>query len=154
MATYTKLIRLVLLAMLGAVPVYVFGAKCAGSNINNSVTWTPADIVKGSTTSILRITSVTVSDDPSAPYHLVSGECVGAYLGAPEGKVRISGFCARKDKDGDVLYEEWTSGGGGMGSSKFIGGTGKFAKTTGAFNWQHTPLYGTTAVVRWSGECQ
>lgn len=149
-----KLIYAGLVALLCAGPAVALAAKCGGTNINNSVTWGPTEIAKGTTLSILRITSVIVSDDPSAPFHLVAGECVGSSISAPEGKTALSGFCARKDKDGDVLNEEWTSSGGGMGTSKLLGGTGKFAKVTGSARWQHTPLYGTTAVVRWSGDCQ
>jgi hypothetical protein len=104
--------------------------------------------------SILRFTSVIVSDDPSAPFHLVSGECVGSFLISPDGKTSSSGYCSRKDKDGDVLNEEWAASGGGVGTSKLVGGTGKFAKAAGAAQFRHTPAYGTTAVVRWTGECQ
>ena len=47
--------------------------KCAGTNINNLVSWEPTEIEKGTKLSTLRITSVTVNDDPKAPNHLVSG---------------------------------------------------------------------------------
>lgn len=143
-----------LLAIFCAAPAVALGAKCAGTNINNTVTWGPTEIIKGTTLSILRITSVIVSDDSSAPFHLASGECVGSFLKSPDGKTSVSGFCARKDKDGDVLNEEWVSSGGGVGTSKLVGGTGKFAKSTGTMQWQHTPLQGTAAVVRWTGDCQ
>jgi hypothetical protein len=154
MSTQRKSFYIALLALVCVSPAVGLAAKCAGTNINNTVTWGPTEIVKGTTLSILRITSVIVSDDPSAPFHLASGECVGSFLNAPEGRTWISGFCARKDKDGDVLNEEWVSSGGGVGTSKLVGGTGKFAKATGTARWQHTPLQGTAAVVRWTGECQ
>jgi len=143
-----------LLAIFCASPAVSFGAKCGGTNINNTVTWSPTEIVKGTTLSILRFTSVIVSDDPSAPFHLVSGECVGSFLISPDGKTSSSGYCSRKDKDGDVLNEEWAGSGGGVGTLKLLGGTGKFAKAVGAAQFRHTPLYGTTASVRWTGDCQ
>jgi hypothetical protein len=143
-----------LLAIFCASPAVSLAAKCGGTNINNTVTSVPTEIGKGTKLSILKFTSVIVSDDPSAPFHLASGECAGSFLISPDGKTSISGFCARKDKDGDVLYEEWVSSGGGVGTSKLLGGTGKFAKTAGASQWRNTPLYGTTSAVRWAGDCQ
>ena len=59
-----------------AVPAVSFAGKCAGTNINNTVSWEPSEISKGTTLATFRTTSVTVSDDPSAAYHLVSGECI------------------------------------------------------------------------------
>ena len=149
-----KLLCAGLLALLCASPAVSLAAKCGGTNINNTVTWGPTEIGKGTKLSILRITSVIVSDDPGAPFHLASGECVGSFLISPDGKTSVSGFCARRDKDGDVLNEEWASSGGGVGTSKLVGGTGKFAHAAGTSQWRQTPLHGTTAAVRWTGDCQ
>jgi hypothetical protein len=65
-------------------------------------------------------------------------------------------FCARKDKDGDVLNEEAvTAGGSGSkGTWKNVGGTGKFANATGTAQWEVIPLQGKMAAVRWVGNCQ
>ena len=142
------------LAIFCASPAVSFGAKCGGTNINNTVTWGPTEIGKGTKLSILRIANVIVSDDPGASFHLASGECVGSFLISPDGKTSVSGFCARKDKDGDVLNEEWASSGGGVGTSKLVGGTGKFAHAAGTSQWRRTPLHCTTAAVRWTGDCQ
>src|SRR5690242_16739169 len=110
-------------------PALSFAAKCAGNNINNLVSWEPSEIAKGTTLTTLRVTSVTVSDDPKASYHLVSGECVGSLMTTPDGKTQAAGSCARRDKEGDVLNEEWVSndGTGNRGTWKNVGGTGKFA---------------------------
>ena len=138
-----------------AVPAAGLAAPCAGTNINHTVTWSPTEIGKGGKLSILRFTSVIVSDDAGAPFHLASGECVGSFLFGPDGKIMSeSGYCARQDKDGDVLNEEWFGGGGGKGTSKVVGGTGKFANSRWSFNWQHTALRAPTAAVRWSGDCR
>jgi hypothetical protein len=61
-----------------------FAAKCAGTNINNLVSWEPTEINKGTTLATLRVTSVTVNDDPNAPNHLVSGDCIGSFLTKPD----------------------------------------------------------------------
>src|SRR5690349_14119517 len=129
-----KLIWFLLSAAFCAVPTAAFAGKCSGTNINNLVSWEPTEIGKGTTLTIMRITSVTVGDDSTAPYHLVSGECIGQFLTGPDGKVTASGSCARRDKDGDVLNEEWivTDGAGNKGTSKMAGGTGKFSNAKGA----------------------
>ena len=133
-----------------------FAGKCAGTNINNTMMWEPNEISKGTTLATFRITSVTVNDDPSAPNHLVSGECVGSFMMTPDGKTRGSGSCARRDKDGDVLNEEWvTAGGSGSkGTWKNVGGTGKFANTNNSGQWEFSPLQGKMGAVRWGGNCQ
>jgi len=145
-----KRIALVLMASALCIASGVsFAAKCAGTNINNLVSWEPTEIEKGTKLSTLRITSVTVNDDPKAPNHLVSGECIGSLLIKPDGKT------ARKDKDGDVLNEEaWsTDGDGSKGTWKNVGGTGKFRNATGTAQWEVIPLQGKMAAVRWAGDC-
>ena len=152
----TKVICLGLVAAWSAIPAVSFAGKCSGTNINNLVSWEPTEIAKGTTLAIMRITSVTVSDDPSAAYHLISGECIGQFLTTPDGKTTASGSCARRDKDGDVLNEEWvaTDGAGNKGTWKLAGGTGKFANAKGTAQWEFSQLQGKMAAVRWVGNCQ
>ena len=156
MNTTRKFVWLGLLAALCAAPAVCFAGKCSGTNINNLLSWESSEIAKGTTLATMRITSVTVSDDPSAAYHLVSGECVGQFLTTPDGKTTASGSCARRDKDGDVLNEEWvaTDGAGNKGTWKLAGGTGKFANAKGAAQWEFSQLQGKMAAVRWVGNCQ
>ena len=156
MNTTKKFIWLGLLAALCAVPAVSFAGKCSGTNINNLVSWEPSEISKGTILAIMRATSVTVSDDPSAAYHLISGECIGQFVTTPDGKTAASGSCARRDKDGDVLNEEWvaTDGAGNKGTWKLTGGTGKFANAKGTAQWEFSPLQGKMGAVRWVGNCQ
>ena len=156
MKIHKKAIFLALAVAWCAGPDVSFAGKCSGTNINNLVSWEPSEISKGTTLAIMRITSVTVSDDPSAAYHLVSGECVGQFLTSPDGKTIASGSCARRDKDGDVLNEEWvaTDGAGNKGTWKLAGGTGKFANAKGTAQWEVSQLQGKMAAVRWVGNCQ
>ena len=156
MNTTKKVICVGLLAGLCVAPAVSYAAKCAGTNINNLVSWEPTEIYKGTTLATLRITSVTVNDDPKAPNHLVSGECIGSFLTKPDGKTDARVFCARKDKDGDVLNEEAMSegGDGSKGTWKNVGGTGKFKNATGNAEWQVIPLQGKMAAVRWVGNCE
>jgi len=156
MSAKNKVVSLVAAAIVCAAPAVASAGKCAGTNVNNLVTWDQTEITKGTTLAILRVTSVTVADDPSAPYHMVSGECIGSFLTGPDGKGQASGYCARKDKDGDVLNEEWvaTDGAGGKGTWKNVGGTGKFAKAASTGQWEFTQLQGKMGAVRWMGNCQ
>ena len=151
-----KIVFAVVPMLLGVVPTISFAAKCAGTNINNLVSWEPTEISKGSTLATLRVTSVTVNDDSRQPNHLASGECIGAFITSLDGKTNGRVWCARRDKDGDVLYEESvTNGGNGMkGTWKNVGGTGKFAKASGSAEWEVTLLQGKLASVRWSGDCE
>ncbi len=151
-----KFVYLGLLAVWCAVPAVSYAGECAGTKINNLISRESTEIAKGTTLVTWRVTSVTVSDDPSAPYHLASGECVGSFLNTPDGKTQGSGSCARKDKDGDVLNEEWvtTGGTGDKGTWKNVGGTGKYATAAGTGQWEYTQLQGKMAAVRWVGNCQ
>ena len=157
MNTTRKFICQGLLAALCVVPAVCFAGKCSGTNINNTVTWDETDIAKGSKLATWRGTSVIVSDDPRAPYHLASGECIGSFLTNPDGKTQASGNCARRDKDGDVLYEEWiaTDATGNKGTFKNVGGTGKYVNAAGTAQWEQLPpLQGKMSAVRWVGNCQ
>ena len=156
MNTTKKFICLGLLAAWFVGPTVSFAGKCSGTNINNLVSWEPSEISKGTTLAIMRATSVTVGDDPSAAYHLVSGECIGQFLITPDGKTVASGSCARRDKDGDVLNEEWvaTDGTGNKGTWKNVGGTGKFSNARNSGQFEFSPLQGKMGAVRWVGNCQ
>lgn len=144
---------LLAMAVFCAIPTVSIAAKCGGTNINHLVASDSTEISKGTTLTTVRLTSVIVSEDANAAYHLLAGECIGALLRGPDGKTQGSGNCSRKDKDGDVLNEEWAVS-GGKGTSKFAGGTGKFSAAGGTTQWESTPLQGKTSAVRWTGNCQ
>ncbi len=155
----TSIEKLVCLAAIGigcAIPVAALAGKCAGTNINNLVSWDQTEIAKGTTHATLRVTSVTVNDDPSAPSHLVSGECIGVCVMTPDGKTKCSGTCARADREGDVLNEDWvsTNDTGDKGTWRNAGGTGKFAKAANTAEWEIHKLPGKATAVRWTGTCQ
>lgn len=149
-----KVIVLTGLIAFQGLPNQGHAAQCSGTNINNLLSWDETEIAKGTKLAVFRITSVIYSDDSKVPFHLASGECIGTDISGPDG-TRETGYCARKDKDGDVLYEEWTSTDnvGRKGSSKNVGGTGKYAKASGTMQWQFTPLQGKMAAVHWTGNC-
>jgi len=156
MTSSKKFFCLVTIAISFAGPAAALAGKCTGNNINNLVSWDQTEIGKGTTHATLRVTSVTVNDDPSASSHLVSGECIGVCVMTPDGKTKCSGTCARADKDGDVLNEEWVSANdtGDKGMWKNTGGTGKFAKAANTGQWEVHKLQGKMTAVRWTGNCQ
>lgn len=139
-----------------AVPGISFAGKCAGTNINTMLSWEPNELSKGTTLTTFRHTSVIVSDDPNAPYHLAAGECIGQLLVTPDGKTQGGGSCARKDKDGDVLNEEWVLPAGTefKGTWKNVGGTGKYANAADTAQWQVIMSQGKMGAVRWMGNCK
>jgi hypothetical protein len=137
-------------------PTPGFAAKCAGNNINTMLSWEPSEIAKGTTLTTFRHTSVIVNDDRGARSHLAAGECIGTLLTTPDGRTQGSGSCARKDKEGDVLNEEWTLPAGAefKGPWKNVGGTGKYANTVDSGQWEVIMSQGKMAAVRWVGNCQ
>lgn len=156
MNIHRKVVCWLLVAGWCAVPAVGFAGKCAGNNVNTMLSWEPSEIGKGTTLTTFRHTSVIVSDDQSAPFHLAAGECIGALLTTHDGKMHGSGSCARKDKDGDVLNEDWTlpAGSAFKGTSWNSGGTGKYATAAGTFTWEVVMSEGKMATVRWVGNCQ
>ena len=151
-----RVLNSLLIAALCTTPAVGMAAPCSGTNINTTLSWEPIEIAEGTQLAIWRGTSVIVSDDPKAPYHLAAGECIGSYLITPDGDSRASGSCARKDKDGDVLNETWVQpvGTESKGTFKNVGGTGKFSKTVSTANWEVIMLQDGKAAVRWEGDCQ
>ena len=99
--------------------------------------------------------SVTVSDDSSASGHLIAGECIGSFLITPDGNTQASGHCARMDKDGDVLNEEWIQPASteSKGTWRHVGGTGKFKTAAGSGSYDVTTLPESKSAVRWTGDC-
>ena len=156
MNIYRKVVCWLLVAGWCAVPAVGFAGKCAGNNINTMISWEPNELSKGLTLTTFKHTSVIVSDDPSAPYHLAAGECGGTLIATPDGKTQGWGHCARKDKDGDVLNEAWILplGTDIKGTWKLVGGTGKYTNITGTASWEVVMSQGKMAAVRWVGNCQ
>ena len=156
MNTSKKLIGLGLVANCLSVPTIGFAAKCAGNNINNMIAWDPNELSKGTTLTTFRHSSVMVSEDSTAPYHLAAGECGGTLLTTADGKIQGWGHCARKDKDGDVLNEAWVLplGTEPKGTWKNVGGTGKYANAAGTGSFEVVMSQGKMGAVHWVGNCQ
>jgi len=99
--------------------------------------------------------SIVTTDDPKNIYNMATGRCTGVFLVMPGGKVAGSGFCLRKDKDGDTESLSWELPvGADKGTWKQAGGTGKFAGKTDSGWWQPTVNDGKMTVTRWGGNCK
>jgi hypothetical protein len=71
-----------------------------------------------------------------------------------DGKTQQTGYCARRDKDGDTtsISFYWPPG-ADKGEWKSTGGTGKFAGKQGS-GWAQVVLAdGKNLVVKWGGDC-
>lgn len=127
--------------------------NCTGYDVLVTQTAETTDLGKGHVLTFVRQTSLLVSED--APiYNLVSGECQGSLLTTPDGKMRGSGHCARRDKDGDTQSIEWVQAPGAQRNNwKLTGGTGKFAGKTGSGWGEGVRSDGKVLVVKWGGSC-
>lgn len=111
------------------------------------------DLGKGHTLTVFRQASMVTSDD--SIYHLTTGECSGAALSTPDGKVRVSGYCARRDKDGDTQSIEFSQAAGAdKGVWKSTAGTGKFAGKSHSGWFQDVRTDGKMAIAKWGGNCR
>jgi hypothetical protein len=111
------------------------------------------DVGNGHTLTAFRQASLLTSDD--SIYHLATGECSGAALTTPDGKVHVSGYCVRRDKDGDTQSIEFSQAAGAeKGVWKSTGGTGKFAGKSHSGWFQDVRTDGKMAISKWGGNCK
>ena len=130
-----------------------FADNCTGYDALVTQTAETLDVGNGHTLTVFRSESLIISDN--SIYHLTTGECSGTALATPDGKVRSSGHCARRDKDGDTQSIEWSQGPGAeKGMWKSTGGTGKFAGKTDSGWFQNVRSDGKMAVTKWGGNCK
>ena len=111
------------------------------------------DLGGGHTLTAFRQASMLTSD--SNLYNLATGECSGAALSTPDGMVRVFGYCARRDKDGDSQSIEFSQAPGAeKGTWKSTGGTGKFAGKSASGWYQDVRTDGNMSVAQWGGNCR
>lgn len=127
--------------------------NCTGYDVLVTLTAETLDLGKGHSLTVFRAASIIVSDD--SIYHLTTGECSGTALATPDGKVRQSGHCARRDKDGDTQSIEWSQGAGAdKGAWRSTGGTGKYAGKPDSGWFQDVRSDGKMLVTKWGGTCK
>jgi hypothetical protein len=131
-----------------------FGAdSCTGYDVLVTSSAETLEVGKGHTLTVFRSESILISEN--SIYHLATGECSGTALATPDGKVRVSGHCARRDKDGDTQSIEFSQAAGAdKGAWKSTGGTGKFAGRADSGWFQDVRTDGKMAVSTWGGTCK
>jgi hypothetical protein len=73
---------------------------CTGYDALVTQTAEVTDLGHGLKQTSVRETSILVSND--SMYNGLTGECAGTVLQTEDGKTQASGFCARRDKDGNT----------------------------------------------------
>jgi hypothetical protein len=82
-----------------------------------------------------------LADDPKNPLHLSQLSCIGSFSGKEMGPNGFlvswtgSGFCDLADADGDLAWTVW-QGKTGVGTARYIGGTGKYEGLEGSSEWK------------------
>jgi len=131
--------------------------NCSGYDIMVNRSSETIDLGKGQTLMVNRDYSMIVTDDPKARDNLTIGECHATVVSLPNDQVKVNGFCARRDKEGDTYSQEFESiigPGGEKGSWKGLWGTGKFARASSTSGWFHgLTRDGKVFAVRWGGNC-
>lgn len=86
--------------------------------------------------------SISISNDPSEPSHILIGQC-------------REGVCIRKDGDGDemTLHTARTPG-EPLERWKVVSGTGKYVNTVRSGWYKQTRVDGDVVVGEWGGTCQ
>lgn len=104
-----------------------------------SGTYKVVEVGKDRWASTYDFTEVQMNADPKDPFPNMSGDCLGMAMGRKE-----SGYCTRTDADGDKIFEHWEGenfeAGGGKGTAKYLGGTGKYAGIEAQYEYDYMSL--------------
>ena len=127
--------------------------NCTGYDVLFTMSEETLDLGGGHSLTVFRQKSVLVTEN--ALYNLATGECSGTALATPDGKVRVIGYCARRDKDGDTHSIEFSQAAGAeKGAWKSTGGTGKLAGKNDSGWVQDVRTDGKMLVSKWGGNCR
>jgi hypothetical protein len=149
-----KVLQIALVSAVGlSLYPIAYADNCTGYDALVTTSAETRDLGNGMTLTVFRSESILITDD--SIYHLATGECSGTALAAPDGKVRSSGHCARRDKDGHTQSIEWSQAPGAeKGVWKSTGGTGKYAGKTDSGWFQQVRADGKMVVTKWGGTCR
>lgn len=152
MRTYTMLSAFGSAAACLFLSAPVSADNCNGRFSNVTISAEVLEVGKGHTVTYFVARGSATSDN--SPHNGV-GECGGYALATPDGKVRMAGVCARKDKDGNSWSDEWgLDAGADKGWWRMSGGTGTFAGKKNSGWWQPVAEDGKTTMGHWGGNCQ
>jgi hypothetical protein len=129
-------IRATALALAMAGLVAGAAAQAAEESGGGTVTYVPVSsetttLPNGDTLVRDHVKGVVMADDPAAPYHLASQDCMSTAVIAKDGGPPIStGVCDGVDKQGNMWWV-WIRSGPDGGTWGFLGGTGAYAGNAG-----------------------
>jgi hypothetical protein len=124
---------------------------CNGRLTNVGISAETIEVAKGHSVTYFVARSSSTSENS---IHNGVGECGGYALTTPDGKMRMAGVCARKNKDGDSWSDEWgLDPGAQKGWWKQSGGTGVYAGKANSGWWQFVVDDGKVAMGTWGGAC-
>lgn len=151
-----RIAKVLLNVLVGAVGLSLYppahAEPCSGRWSNVTVSSETMEVVKGHSVTYFHARGSATSDNYSA-FNAV-GACGGYALVMPDGKVRVVGVCARKNKDGDSYSDEWSMEPGAQrGVWKQSGGTGALAGKTNSGWWQVLADDGKASTGTWGGNC-
>ncbi len=127
--------------------------NCSGYDSLVTINADTTDLGNGHTLTAVRQYSMLTSENSS--YNLHTGECSGAALTTPDGKTWVTGYCARRDKDGDSASIEFAQApGADKGTWKSTGGTGKYAGKANSGWFQDMRSDGKMTITKWGGTCK
>ena len=151
--THTKSIVLGISTLVGLWASGSALADSCGGRWTSVTTWSDTlEVAKGHTVVFYAARSSSTSDN--SPFNVV-GECGGYVLTMPDGKVKVSGICTRKGKDGDSESDEFSlEPGAERGTWRLASGTGRFAGKSYSGWWQGLVDDGKASTGLWGGNCQ
>ena len=147
----------VLVSALGLIlgsAVIAQAADCTGYDILVTQTAESTELDAGHTILLLKAHSVIVSNDPNNIYNLTAGSCFGTIETMPDGTVKQSGHCSRKDADGDTYSLWWAQEAGAeRGTWGSLSGTGKFDGLKDSGWFENTMAEGAMFASAYDGAC-
>jgi hypothetical protein len=113
------------------------------------------DLGEGHSLLLYKGASVLVTDNKNDPFNLTAGYCTGSLEFLPDGTMNASGYCTRKDKDGDVHSLSWKQGPGEeKGVWELTSGTGKWAGAKGSGWYQQVMAEGEMSASQFGGHLE
>lgn len=110
------------------------------------------DLGDGHSLLLYKGASVLVTDNATDPFNLTAGYCSGSLEFFADGSMNASGYCSRKDADGDTHSLSWKQGPGEeMGTWEMTSGTGKWAGVKGGGQYQQVMAEGEMSASKFSG---
>lgn len=153
-------------AMAAAVVLTVLGAHLAGAQqkveeagVDSMVADHQVfELEKGHQVILVHEKGIETTTDPSMPTNMTVIDCIGMVDVLPDKTFKGSGYCILMDRDGDKLFQTWSSS-SDMPENRYAsyGGTGKFEGAKGEGTARSTELVAGPqgrSVIQWKGSSE